>query len=91
MKKRRWIWMVSGFLLLCCLGILYIFLKQKNESAEDSTEEETEDEAILSLSEDELQELSFLAEGEKVTWIKEEDGWKYAERSEEHTSELQSR
>lgn len=80
MKKRRWIWMVTGFLLLCCLGILYIFLKQKNESAEDSTgEEETENEVILSLSEDKVQELSFLAEGEKVTWIKEEDGWKYAE------------
>lgn len=79
MKKRRWIWMASGFLLLCCLGILYIFLKQKNEAATDTADEEEEqEEVIFSLSQDDVQELSFLAEGEEVTWINEEEGWTYA-------------
>lgn len=79
MKKRRWIWMASGFLLLCCLGILYIFLKQKNESTTDTVEEEEEQEKVIfSVSSDDVQELSFLAEGERVTWRKGEDGWTYA-------------
>lgn len=73
--KKRGVLIVTGAAVFCLLLGIYIMMKKQNDTEETSVTEEEEQQEVLSVSEDEIKNLSFRMEGDEVTWSKEEENW----------------
>ena len=77
--KKRGLFLVTGAVLLCLLLGVYFWMKKQNETEDATTETDEETEVLISVSEDEIKNLTFRIENNNVTWTKEEDGWSMSE------------
>lgn len=77
--KKRGLFLVTGAVLLCLLLGVYFWMKNQNETEDATTETDEETEVLISVSEDEIKNLTFRIENNNVTWTKEEDGWSMSE------------
>lgn len=73
--KKRGLFIAGGAVLLCLLLGVYVLLKKNGTEEAAAVEEEDENEEIVSISGDEIANLTFELDGSEVTWVKEEDGW----------------
>ena len=79
MKNKRGLFIMTGAVLLCLLLGVYFWMKKQNETEAATTETDEETEVLISVSEDEIKNITFQIENNDITWTKEEDGWSMSE------------
>ena len=75
MKKKKWLPMVLGILLLAGLLVVYFVLKNHNEAVLQEEEAASTIE-IMEIAGEDVTSICFTLEGKEVTFVLEEDTWK---------------